>query len=68
MGMHSTVATNHYRMVTQSAAYFLVGGSNPRWLTVIGGAAAMFARPGLELATKKPAVGCITVRPLLILG
>ena len=68
MGMHNTVATNHGRMVTQPAAYFLVGGSNPHRSTVIGGAAALFARPGFEPATKKSAVGCITVWPLLIVG
>ena len=33
-----------------------------------GRAAAIFAGPGFELPTKKSAVGCMTVRPLLTLG
>ena len=52
VGMRSTVAKNHGRMVTQPAADFLVGGSNPCRSTVMGGAAAMFARLGFEPATK----------------
>ena len=66
--MRSTVAKNHGRMVTQPAADFLVGGSNPCRATVISGAAAMFARLGFEPATKKYAAVCITIQPQLILG
>ena len=42
-------------------------GSNPGRLTVVGGGSAIFARTGFELPTKKSAVGCITIRPLLAL-
>ena len=56
---------NPGRMVTQPAAWFYVGGSNLGRLTVVGGAAVIFARPGFEPPTKKSAAGCITIRPLL---
>ena len=39
------------------------GGLNPGRLTVVGGAAAMFARPGFEPPSKRSAVSCITIRP-----
>ena len=68
MGMRSTAAKNHGRMVTQPAADFLVGGSNPCRSTVTGGTAAMFARLGFEPATEKYPVICITIQPQLILG
>ena len=41
--------------------------SNPGRSTVVVGAAAMFAKPEFEPPTKKSAVGCITIRPLLAL-
>ena len=43
VGMRSTVATNHGQMVTQPAADFFGGGSNPCRSIVIGGGEAMFA-------------------------
>ena len=42
---------------------FLVSGPNPGRLTVGGGSG--FTRPGFGPPTKKPLVGCITIRPLL---
>ena len=68
MGAQVTVIMNSGRMVTQPAADFLVGGSNPCGATVIGGVAAIFAQPGFEPPTKMSAVGCITIQPLLALG
>ena len=44
------------------------GSLKPGRSTVVGGAAAMFARPGFEPPTKKSAVSCITIRPLLALS
>ena len=47
-------------------AKFLVGGSNPGLVTVGGGGGgAVFTLPGFEPPTKKSAVGCITIRPLV---
>ena len=65
MGWPVTVTTNAGRMVMQPTAKCYVGGSNPGRSTVVGGAAAMFARPGFNPSTKKSAVSCITIRPLL---
>ena len=48
-------------------AKFSVGGSNPGRLTVGGGSGGIFAGWGFEPPTKRSAVSCITVRPLLAL-
>ena len=47
-------------------AKFLVGGSNPGRPTVGGaGGGAVFTLPEFEPPTKKAALSCITIRPLL---
>ena len=48
-------------------AKFSVGGSNFGRPTVGGGSGAIFAQSGLEPPTKRSAVSCITVPPLLAL-
>ena len=51
------------RMVMQ----FSVGGSNPGRPNVGGGSGAIFAGSEFALATKRSALSCITIRPLLAL-
>ena len=68
MGYPIAVTSNAGRMVTQPTPKFWVGGSKPGRSTVVGGAAAMFAQPEFEPLTKKSAVSCIMMRPLLALS
>ena len=49
---------------------FSVGGSNPGRLTFGGGVGGgvKFTLPGFEPPTKRPGVGCITIRAMLDLS
>ena len=65
-----SAALSHHRRSNGNTAHakFSFGGSNPGRTTVVGGGAAIFARPGFELPTEKTPVSCITIRPLLLRG
>ena len=65
VGWPIAVTSNAGPMVTQPIAKFQVSGSNLGRSIVVGGAAAMFTRSGLEPPTKWPPASCITIRPLL---
>ena len=63
------VLLSHHRWSNGNTAdaQFSVGGSNPGRPTAGGVGGTTFAPPGFEPPTKKSAVGCITIRPLLTL-
>ena len=62
----STLVTYNPRSYGNAAdGKFLVGGSIPGRVTVGGGGAVVFTRPGFEPPTKKTLVSCTTMRPLL---
>ena len=62
-----SLSLSYHRRSTGNAAdaKFLVGGSNPGRLIVVGGSGAVFGRPGFEPPTEKTLVSSITIRPLL---